>query len=90
MNIEVGKIISQEVSDLLRDFSTKENRANVSINSNISASTLREITYRNQAVSEYSLPAVKSLLKIARENAVESEKKSRQSAKELLTILDTI
>lgn len=90
MNIELGKVISEELADLLKVFSSSSDRADVSREHDISASTLREITYRNQSVTERSLPAVKALLQCAQVKASVTATKSKKGAKDLLAIIDTI
>lgn len=90
MKIVIGKHISEDVSKLLRDFSTSNDRADVSNELHISPSTLREITYRTRPVTLNNFNAVKKLLEVAKANAEHTQKASTKGAKDLKKILDLI
>lgn len=90
MRIEIGRHISEEVSKLLRDFSSSNDRVDVSTEEYISPSTLREITYRTRPVTIKNVRAVKKLLEVAQKNAEKQKIDSTKGARDLKKILDLI
>lgn len=90
MRIEVGKYISEEVSKLLREYSSSNDRVDVSTEEYMSPSTLREITYRTRPVTIKNFKAVKKLLEVAQKNAEKQKLDSTKGAKDLKKILDLI
>ena len=55
---DFGKPISQELSDTLREYTTKDDRADVSIKTGVSISTIRDVTYRNNSLTESNSRAI--------------------------------
>lgn len=89
--IKISQPISPVLSDFLKEFTSKDDRANIA-NSGIgvSPSTLRELTYRNASVTDNSLPALKLLLLTASQNADAKIKTARNCKKEIKKVIDLI
>lgn len=90
MDIETGKVLSENQSKLLKAFTDSQDRADISILSGIGTSTLRDITYRGNAVTDRSLPAVIMLFERATENAENSYQDAMIAKRDIKAILDTI
>lgn len=70
MYLTVGKPITEELSDYLKEFTSNNDRANATIKANsCGTSTLRDVVLRNNSVSENSMKALEELISIAKLNA---------------------
>ncbi len=71
MNVQVGNVISQELSELLKEYATSNDRANVVMISKIGTSTIRDVILRNNSVSENSIGPLLELIKASKQNAID-------------------
>jgi len=60
-----GKPISEKLSEYLRAYTDKDDRANVSSETGVSVSTIRDVSYRNNMVTGGNAVAMIALMKIA-------------------------
>lgn len=84
MQFKYGEPISLDLSNLLREFTDKTDRANVSIKTGVSMSTIRDVTYMNNSVTADNSKAIIELMKIAVKNCtnrIEYAKKAREEFK---------
>lgn len=89
--IKIRETISPVLSDFLKEFTTKDDRADImNANVGVGTSTLRELIYRNVPVTDNSLPALKLLLLRASENADAKIKQARNCKKEVKKVIDLI
>lgn len=82
-----GQPISVKLSNYLRDFTTKEDVADVSTETGVSISTLNYVKRRANNVSENNEIGIISLAKKALSNAEERRKEALKCKKELSQIL---
>ncbi|AQX52462.1 MULTISPECIES: hypothetical protein [Elizabethkingia] len=90
MKIEVGQVISEEDSKVLRDFISKNDIADISMSSGMSISTLRDVAYRRNRVAETNIEGLKKLIERASENASKQERHARKCKNNFKTTLNTI
>ncbi len=89
--IKIKEAISVSLSEILKEFTTKDDRADIISKINgVSSSTLRDVMYRRNSVSENNLPAVKLLLLKASQNADAKIKQARNCKKEVKKVIDLI
>lgn len=89
--IKIREAISIELSEYLKEFTTKDDRADIiSKVVGVGSSTLRDLVYRTNSVSENNLPALKLLIIKASENADAKIKKAKSCKKEVKKVLDCI
>lgn len=89
--IKISQPISPVLSDFLKEFTSKDDRADVANSGvGVSPSTLRELTYRNASVTDNSLPALKLLLITASQNAEAKIKLAKSCKKEIAKVIDLI
>ncbi|MCJ8153198.1 hypothetical protein MKJ01_05410 [Chryseobacterium sp. SSA4.19] len=80
--LKISQPISSQLSTYLREFTTKEDIADVAAEENsCSSSTLRDIVYRTNPVTEKNLLALKRLMSIASKNADAKIKSAKQCKK---------
>lgn len=60
-----SKPISEKLSEYLRDWTNKQDRADVSRITKIGLSTIRDVVYRNNSLTEENSKAIVELMKIA-------------------------
>lgn len=65
---EFGKPISQELSETLREYTSKDDRSDVSTKTGISLSSIRDVMYRNNSLTESNSRAIVMLSAIAKDN----------------------
>ncbi|MCC3214996.1 hypothetical protein LIV57_06900 [Chryseobacterium sp. X308] len=87
--LKYGQPISLRLSNYLRDFTTKEDVANVSTETGVSISTLNYVKRRANNVSESNEKGIISLAKKALENAEAKRKEALRCKKELSLILQS-
>lgn len=89
--IKIREAIPELLSEYLKEFTTKDDRADIISKVNgVSSSTLRDVMYRRNSVSENNLPAVKLLLIKASQNAEAKIKKAQKCRKEVKKVIDCI
>ncbi|NML69982.1 MULTISPECIES: hypothetical protein [Chryseobacterium] len=89
--LKIREPISVKISDHLREFTTKYDRADVISKVNgVSSSTLRDLVYRGNSVSENNLPALKLLLIKACENADAKMKQASNCKRDIKKVIDCI
>lgn len=72
-----GKPISEEMANLLREFTSKDDMANVSIETNVGFEIIKKVVFRTANLTEKNEVAILKLMWVAVENCA----KSIQSAK---------
>ncbi|EFK36856.1 Uncharacterised protein [Chryseobacterium gleum] len=87
--LKYGQPISLRLSNYLRDFTTKEDVANVSTETGVSISTLNYVKRRANNVSEGNEKGIICLAKKALENAEAKRKEALRCKKELSLILQS-
>ncbi len=91
MAIKIGETIPLQLSECLKMFTTKDDRADVNNEvKNVSVSSLRELTYRNNRVTEGNITGLKILLMRATKNADEKIKQAKAAKKEIKKVFDCI
>lgn len=89
--LKISQPISSQLSTYLREFTTKEDIADVAAEENsCSSSTLRDIVYRTNPVTEKNVFALKRLMTIATKNADQKIKNARNCKKAVKEILDCV
>lgn len=84
-----GQPISLKVSDYLKEFTTREDIADVSTETGISISTLNYVKRRANNVSKDNKTGVLRLIEKAYENAEAKRKEALRCKKEMKSILET-
>ncbi|WP_185246674.1 hypothetical protein [Chryseobacterium bernardetii] len=84
-----GQPISLRLSNYLRDFTTKEDVANVSTKTGVSISTLNYVKRRANNVSEGNEVGILNLIDVAINNAEAKRKEALKCKKELTLILQS-
>jgi len=82
-----GKPISEELSTYLKEYTDNNDRANVAAKTGVSISTIRDVTYRNNNLTESNAVAILELMRIAVANCTNKIKYSKQVKKVLETQL---
>ncbi len=90
MTFDYGKPISVELSEYLKDFTDKEDIADVSTNTGISISTIEYVRNRKNTVTENNSVGIIELMKIAIQNAQNNIIKSKNCEADLTEMLDLI
>lgn len=85
-----GQPISLRLSDLLKEFTTREDVADVSTETGVSISTLNYVKRRANNVSEGNEKGILLLTKKAYENAKSRRKQAIKCEKELKPIVESI
>ncbi|MFP3835396.1 hypothetical protein [Chryseobacterium sp. SIMBA_028] len=89
--IRIRETISPVLSEFLKEFTTKDDRADVINNVfGVGTSTLRDLVYRVNPVTDKSLPALKLLLLKASQNADSKIKQAKNCKKEVKKVIDCI
>ena len=78
------KPISGQLSEYLREHSSKADRAEVSIKTGVGSSTIRDVVYQNRSLTKNNVKAIIALMKIAIQNCMRSREEAKE-AKEYLT-----
>ena len=65
---DFGKPISKELSDLLKEFTTKNDVADASTETGVSISTIRDVSRRSNMLTPGNSVAIIELIKIAHKN----------------------
>lgn len=86
---DYGTPISQELSDILKNHTTKDDRANVSIETGVSFSTIRDVVYRNNSLTESNAVAIEKLLLIAKGNCESAISESTETINTIETIIES-
>lgn len=66
---DYGKPISEKLSEVLRRNATKNDFANIAIQSNVSFSTIRDVVYRTNSLTKLNAKAISLLIHAAFENS---------------------
>lgn len=80
-----GKPISEQLSDYLKQYTSNHDRANVAEKTGVSISTIRDVSYRNNMVTENNSIAMLELMKIAVvncTNTIQHAKKAKEYLEE--------
>ncbi len=76
-----GKPISEELSLFLRNYTDKFDRADVSAETEIGTSTLRDVTFRANSITESNSKGIIELVRIAAKNCYLRISKSKEDTK---------
>lgn len=79
-----GKPISEELSKNLKKYTSKDDRANVSIKTGISVSTIRDVVYRVNMLTENNSVGILELIKVAVSN-IETSSNDKKFFEEILS-----
>jgi hypothetical protein len=74
-----GKPISEMLSKYLLEFTDQTDRANVSQQTSISTSTIRDVVYRRNTLTETNYIGIVELMRIAVANCTQKIKTSKQA-----------
>ena len=85
---QFGNPISEKLSNYLRTYTTSNDRANVSRMTGVGSSTVRDVAYRNNNLTEGNSKAIIELARIAIMNCDNSIEDAGKAAAELRSILD--
>lgn len=66
---DYGKPLNAKLSEILRRTTSKDDIANVSLRSNVSFSTIRDVIYRTNSLTKSNSKAIALLVHVAFENA---------------------
>ncbi len=67
---DYGKPLNARLSEILRRTTSKDDIANVSLRSNVSFSTIRDVIYRTNSLTKSNSKAIALLVHVAFENAL--------------------
>lgn len=67
---DYGRPISERLSEILRRNASKNDMANIAIQSNISFSTIRDVVYRTNSLTKLNALAISFLIHAAFENSI--------------------
>lgn len=67
---DYGKPVNARLSEILRRTTSKDDIANVSLRSNVSFSTIRDVIYRTNSLTKSNSKAIALLVHVAFENAL--------------------
>lgn len=87
-NETFGSPISEKLSDYLRKYTTSNDRATVCIETGVGMSTVRDVCYRKNSLTEDNSKAIIALVNIAIsacENSIEKADEAIKDLKEILT-----
>lgn len=82
-----GKPISTELSNYLRTYTDKFDRADISTKTSVSLSTIRDVIHRSNTLTENNSKAIVELMKMAIKNCENKIVKSTEVKEELELML---
>ena len=88
--LQNGKPISEDLSKFLRNFTGPKDMADVSTDTDVSISTIRDVKHRRNNISEENKKAIVKLIQIAVINADGKIKEAKDGKKRVKQILDCI
>lgn len=86
-NEKIGSPISDQLSEYLRQYTSKGDRADVSIKTGVGASTIRDVVYRNNNLTEDNSRAIYRLINVAIHNGMNSIKETSIAVAHLKSII---
>lgn len=84
-----GKLISTDLANYLRSYTDIMDRAKVSSVTGVGISTIRDVVYQRNTLTENSSAAIIELMKIAVQNCKNSITKAKKVKNELEIMLET-
>ena len=78
-----GKLISEQLSDYLRNFTTTQDRAVIADKMNVSTSIIRDVVFRTRTLTENNAPAIVELMRVAIYNSTQNIHKAKEAKKYL-------
>jgi len=81
MLFNYGNPISEQLAQYLKDYTDNNDRANIAAKTGVSISTIRDVTYRTNNLTEGNSVAIIELMKVAVANCtnkIEYSKKAKQ------------
>lgn len=85
----LGVPITEELSDLLKKYTDSNDRADVSFKTRVGTSTIRDVVYRTNTLTESNSKAIRELTIVALKNCAQQIKESSSNVKELKKFLNT-
>lgn len=83
-----GKPISEQLSYYLRKYTGNHDRADVSVKTGVGTSTIRDVSYRNNALTEENSKAITELVRKAIENCQSNITESAEAVEVLKELLN--
>ena len=84
---DYGKPLNAELAMILRRNTTKDDYANIALNTNISYSTIRDVVYRTNSITKSNCKAIDALIKVALDNSLATQLQAEGDKKFLHKIL---
>lgn len=84
---QFGKPISEKLSNYLRQYTDKDDRADVSIQTGVGTSTIRNVVFRSNTLTEDNSRAIVALVEIALTSCREIMEKASEAIDELQEVL---
>lgn len=79
----LGCPITEELSDLLKKYTDSNDRADVSFKTRVGTSTIRDVVYRTNTLTESNSKAIRELTIVALKNCAHQIKESSSNVKQL-------
>lgn len=77
-----GKPISEQLSQYLRDWTSKQDYANVFLDTGVSQSTIRDVIHRTNNLTENNSKAILEMMKVAVKNCTNKIEYAKRVKKE--------
>ena len=87
VNEKIGSPISEKLSLYLRHYTSKGDRADVSIKTGVGASTIRDVVYRNNNLTPDNSRAIYKLIEIGIQKGLESIQETNIAIAHLKSII---
>lgn len=85
---EFGRPISEKLSNYLRAYTDKDDRADVAATTGVGTSTIRNVIFRSNSLTEDNSKAIIEMVRIAIENCESRMKNAREAVKDLKSSLE--
>lgn len=89
MEFTYGSPISYDLSNYLKEYTSNNDRADVSAKTGVGSSTIRDLVYRLNNITESNSKAIIELMKIAVVNCTDKIEYSKKAKKDLELQLQT-
>jgi microsomal dipeptidase-like Zn-dependent dipeptidase len=86
-NQQIGFPITQELSELIREYTNTSDYSDVMAKTGYSHSMIRDLVYRKRSLTENNIQSIKELTIIALKNCANQIKNDRAKIKELKTYI---
>jgi len=89
-NQTLGCPITKELSHLLRTYTSVNDYADVSIKTKVGTSTIRDLAFRRNTLTEYNMKAIRELTIVALKNCARQIKDGKSNIKQLENYLNPV